>query len=229
MIGFPKVHLDYGCYDGKVINKLNETGVISKGIGVDINNDIIAEHSKDMCNDIKLQAINANERLPFDCNTFDSASILDVIEHVQNQEFILKELRRVIKPNAILIMTVPKKHLFSFLDMGNFKFRFPKIHRMYYIKKHSLEKYNQRYTKCKNGLFGDIDNTKMWHQHFSCKEIETILKKCGFETILFDGMGLFHRPLGLINYFLPIKFGKIFELDSKIFNSANLFCIAKKI
>ena len=37
----PEKHLDYGAYDGKILEKLLKTNVIKKGVGIDINKRIV--------------------------------------------------------------------------------------------------------------------------------------------------------------------------------------------
>ena len=47
------------------------------------------------------------ESLPFDNNSFDFVSCLDVLEHVQNPEDGLNSILRVLKPGGFAIITVP--------------------------------------------------------------------------------------------------------------------------
>ena len=225
-------HLDFGAYDGTVIKKLAETGVIEKGVGVDLNKEVVSLSESGMPENTSLKLIAAGKPLPFDDDTFDSVSILDVIEHIHDQESILKELYRVLKPNGLFIITVPQKHLFSFLDLGNLKFRFPRLHRHYYVKKYGFEAYKHRYVDCANGLFGDIEKEKMWHQHFSPRELGDLLANCGFKVVSFDGAGFFFRPMRALGYALPrsIKgwFRGFVRVDEKAFAKCHLFCLAAK-
>ncbi len=45
--------------------------------------------------------------LPFQNNTFDMALLFQVLEHVDAPEAVLKEAARVLKPNGILVISVP--------------------------------------------------------------------------------------------------------------------------
>jgi SAM-dependent methyltransferase len=45
--------------------------------------------------------------LPFQDNVFDIALALDVIEHVQDDVAVLREVRRVLKPDGVALITVP--------------------------------------------------------------------------------------------------------------------------
>lgn len=226
------VHLDYGTYDGKVLKQLSETDLIKRGVGLDLNRKIIASNYSTMPSNVVLENVSQKTPLPHYDSFFDTISILDVIEHIHDQESILKELNRVLKNDGILIVTVPKKHAFSFLDTGNFKFYFPQIYRWYYVKKYSLKAYKERYIDCPNGLFGDIEKKKMWHQHFSCKEMENLLLKCGFKILVFDGSGFLCRVLWIVDFLVP-RFLKRFtpiltKMDARLFSSVNLFCVATK-
>jgi hypothetical protein len=61
-----------------------------------------------------------------------------------------------------------------------------------------------------------------------------LLSEAGFEVEFFDGTGLFARVLGNLMYFLrwckPLHsgLGRLREIDAKLFESANLFCVARK-
>ena len=223
-------HLDYGAFDGQLLKQLSLSRVISQGVGVDVNSSI-NKYAKTMPENVWLTPIAKGSKLPFKDESFDSVSILDVIEHIYDQKFVLLELNRVLKTGGKLIITVPHRHILSFLDLGNFKFIFPNLHRIFYTLKYSQQAYYQRYVECKNGLFGDIEIEKMWHQHFSKSELSILLAECGFKTLEFDGSGLFTRVLFFLDLLFPFKnktFEKIKDMDDKTFHHVNLFCMAEK-
>src|SRR5690606_10729068 len=132
-----------------------------------------------------------------------------------------------------LLVAVPGKHLFSFLDLGNFKFVFPTFHKWAYTRFKSPEEYRRRYVECANGLFGDIEVAKMWHEHFSVAELSLLLEKCGFQVIRHDGTGFFRRVIyvGMVMMPSPLRrVGKWFvDLDSKYFSQAELVVLAQKV
>ena len=121
---------------------------------------------------------------------------MDVLEHVYNQAELLAELNRILTDGGKLIVTVPGQHLFSFLDRGNFKFLFPRLHRWYYCLKHSREEYEYRYVSNPDGLVGDISTKKRWHEHFSRDKLGKMLAEAGFNVIDFDGAGFFSQIIG---------------------------------
>lgn len=227
----PGKHLDYGAHDGKVLKKLLSTAVIQEGVGVDVNAEAIHSAGAADVPYLTLNIINKGCPLPFTDETFDSISILDVLEHVHDQISLLAELRRVLKTGGTLVITVPRKHIFSFLDVGNYKFVFPRAHRFVYQRKYSSEEYRKRYIECQNGLFGDIEREKMWHQHFTERELHELLAECGFGEMQFDGTALFTRPLfatSLVMPFLKKPIHRLMAVDSRRFSQMNLFCKATK-
>ena len=47
------------------------------------------------------------ERLPFEANTFDCVVLIDVLEHLEHDQPILMEIRRILRPGGRLIATTP--------------------------------------------------------------------------------------------------------------------------
>jgi SAM-dependent methyltransferase len=227
-----QAHLDYGCNNGAFLRALDGKK-ISRRVGVDISRQAVAEANK-INPDLEIFHISQSTPLPFADEEFQSITIMDVLEHVYEQAELLKELRRVLRNDGVFIITVPGKHLFSCLDMGNLKFRFPRLHRWYYCLKHSPQEYDQRYRSNPDGLIGDISSKKAWHEHFSRRYLKELLEKAGFAVKEFDGAGFFSRPLGNINYlFSPIqsihRIGeRIIDWDLRNFESTHLFCTARK-
>jgi len=120
-------HLDFGCHNGKFLSALKDKK-IGRLVGVDISEEAVKEGRR-LFPELEIINIPDETNLPFDDGTFSSATILDVLEHVYEQAKLLVELNRVLKNGGRLVITVPDQHLFSFLDRGNFKFRFPRLHR----------------------------------------------------------------------------------------------------
>ena len=116
--------------------------------------------------------------------------------------------------------------------MGNFKFRFPRIHRWVYTARHSREEYHQRYVECRNGLFGDIEVEKMWHEHFTVDSMNALLRKAGLVVADVDGQGFFQRILVNAAYFAGGKNGFLRPLidgDSRRYASTELVFVVKKL
>jgi O-antigen/teichoic acid export membrane protein/ubiquinone/menaquinone biosynthesis C-methylase UbiE len=74
---------------------------------------------------IKISEASA-EYLPFGSNSADTVLLLDVLEHTNDEERVVNEIARVLKPAGTLIISVPNKGIFSFLDPQNLSAKFKK-------------------------------------------------------------------------------------------------------
>jgi SAM-dependent methyltransferase len=227
-----ELHLDFGAHDGKAIIDLVRTGVVKKAIGLDANSEVVKRSQPLLPENVELVTINVGEKLPFPDDTFSSVSLFGVLEHIYDQEKLLKELNRVTKKGGLLVVSVPGKHFFSFMDMGNWKFVFPRIHRFFVTTWKGKEYYERRYAANKDGLIGDIEAEKAWHEHFGKKEIQALLAKYSYETLAVDGFGFFWRLLRNIRFFSPVVIKKFIDklvlVDQKMFSSAEIWVIARK-
>jgi len=50
---------------------------------------------------------NLEQKLIFDNNKFDKVLCLDVLEHINNINQLLKEIKRVLKPDGLALMAIP--------------------------------------------------------------------------------------------------------------------------
>jgi SAM-dependent methyltransferase len=225
-------HLDFGCGDGRFLAALR-----SKGLGRLVGADASAEAvrlAKERWPHLEMMHLRATVPLPFAEEEFSSISLMDVLEHVDEQEALLRELHRVLRADGVLIVTVPGRHLFSFLDLGNLKFRFPRLHRWYYRRRHGPQEYERRYVDNPDGLVGDVSARKRWHEHFSRAKLAGLLQRSGFCVLQFDGAGGFARLLKMAELLVgrigPLQAGlrRMKAWDARHFHSANLFCRAGK-
>jgi SAM-dependent methyltransferase len=107
-----------------------------------------------------LPLVRTAARLPFRTGGLDSASALDVLEHVADERATLAELHRVLRPGGLLVLTVPARHLFSVLDPDDAKLRVPRVHRAVYRRRFGAAEYAARFVDATNGLRGDMDWTR---------------------------------------------------------------------
>lgn len=94
--------LDVGCGTGYIVEVLTRKGY--RVIGVDKLPDGLQATRERLLNATLIQAEVTN--LPFNDNGFDAALLLDVLEHVDDVT-TLAEVKRVLSPGRIIIITVP--------------------------------------------------------------------------------------------------------------------------
>lgn len=160
--------LDAGCGNGRLLELLKDKKI--DYIGVDISENLvkIAKEKYPSNNFLTADALN----LPFPDNYFDKVFSIAVLHTVPSKEFrqkALLELKRVLKPQGLLFLTVwdlrQKDKITAFL-----KAYFLKI-----IRKSKLD-------------FGDLfvswaDKTKRYYHFFAKKELYSLAGKNGFEII----------------------------------------------
>ncbi len=223
-------HLDYGCGDGCFLRMLVGKR-IERLVGVDVSREAVERAAAGR---LEILHVDQTLPLPFADGTFSSITLMDVLEHVDDQKRLLRELCRVMKDDGILIVTVPGRHLFSCLDLGNLKFRFPRLHRWYYCRRYSQAQYERRYVANPDGLIGDISAQKRWHEHFSRDRLQLLLNDNGWAVAEFDGAGFFARLLKMAEFSLgrigPMRTAltRLMAWDARTFASAHVFCVARK-
>jgi len=112
--------LDVGCGTGANLEMLSEFGVAE---GVDVSPEALSFCQARGLEKVKL---GAAEALPYDNNSFDLATGLDVVEHLDDDLAGLKEMRRVLRPGGRAVLFVPA---FMFLwgvqdDISNHRRRY---------------------------------------------------------------------------------------------------------
>jgi SAM-dependent methyltransferase len=231
-IGGSDRHLDFGAHDAQMLRRFAQTNAITNGVGLDVNSKAVARAQSSLPRNVELQLIKKGAPLPYPEGHFTSSSIVGVLEHIHDQSRILKELHRVTAEGGLFMIAVPGSHLFSFLDMGNWKFVFPKLHRTFYTLVFGQNAYVTRYAENPDGLIGDIEAEKAWHEHFSKTKLCALLEAHGFEVLEVDGYGFFNRILINGRYFLPGVTKRLLDplitLDKKLFSSAEIWAIARK-
>jgi ubiquinone/menaquinone biosynthesis C-methylase UbiE len=98
----------------KILNVWSRTGnaipYLRKEAGLQIENlevaDVFIEKAQKRFPEEKFQKTDL-ERLPFGDNYFDKILSLETLEHTPEPSVFLKELRRVLKPEGILVMSLP--------------------------------------------------------------------------------------------------------------------------
>jgi SAM-dependent methyltransferase len=230
LAGRQGAHLDLGCGQGEFLTALHATTPL-RCTGADPHVGYL-EHVRLTCPDVPVRQIPVEGELHFATGEFGSVSLLDVLEHVRDEAGVLAEIWRVLAPGGLLIVTVPQRHIFSFLDPDNVKFRFPRLHRLIYTKRFGREVYAERFEDSSNGLFGDMAVGREEHTNYRCRELLSLLRKQGFEPVKVDGANLFWRWFQVPALLTGGRLRKLLQgaiyLDGVVFNSANLFVVARR-
>lgn len=92
--------LDVGCGTGKNLESFKEFGEI---YGLDSSKEAMEFCKKRGLKNIKL---GEAEKMPFKASSFDVVTLLDVLEHTDDNK-TLREVYRVLRKDGILIITVP--------------------------------------------------------------------------------------------------------------------------
>ena len=200
--------LDLGCGDGYYSYLLTQIPLKLKITGIDSYMDAIntarSVVPKDKVNFIVAHA----EKIPFPKNSFDKIIMSEVIEHVEDDVKVLKEARRVLIDNGILVLTTPNKNYPFLWDPINwFLEHFFKIH-------------------IKSGFFAGI-----WNQHLRLYEPEHLIKKMeksGFKNTTCELLTSWCLPFNhyLLNLGCRLLFYK--KLTRNISRDINKFSSSRK-
>lgn len=107
--------LDVGCGEGRHVINAYLHGEVT-AIGIDLNlNDLRTARERftpfaEPANTEKFFALQAADakRLPFADHSFDKVICSEVLEHIHDYEAVLREIRRVLKPQGMLAISVPR-------------------------------------------------------------------------------------------------------------------------
>ncbi len=117
-----KVVLDIACGEGYGSNLLAATARFVTG--VDIDNKIIAHASQKYKKDNLLFKHGSVENIPFEDAYFDVVVSFETLEHVSRHSSMLSEIKRVMKPGGLLLLSTPNKKSYS--DVYDYKNPFHK-------------------------------------------------------------------------------------------------------
>jgi len=106
---FPKKKLkflDFGCGKGVITEKIRALHPEYAIYGADISPHALAIAKKRLSNGT-FRLIDEHQHIPYSDNLFDIVLASDVLEHIYDTNTAFQELARVLKPNGLLIITVP--------------------------------------------------------------------------------------------------------------------------
>lgn len=106
--------IDIGCGDGYFLYLLSNLRLNLKLTGIDNDNLVLGNARKNLkAKRIKLILGDVTD-MPFKTRSFNKAIITEVLEHIDDDKKVLKEVYQILEPNGILLLTVPSYN-FPFL------------------------------------------------------------------------------------------------------------------
>lgn len=127
-----KVVLDIACGEGYGSNLLSKSASAVTGIDIDVNT-INKASKKYSSNNLKFIQGRV-EAIPAPDNSFDVVVSFETLEHSFDHEKIFSEMKRVLKPGGLLIISTPEKKYYTDL---------PGSHNSFHLK----EVYEHEFTK----------------------------------------------------------------------------------
>jgi len=115
----PKSILDLGCGNGNVLEKIKLKSDADL-YGLDLSENMIELAKEKLGTRVELKVGDA-EQLPYDDNQFDVIICNASFHHYPNPDQVLREIRRVLKPNGTLVLgdpTAPFEWYLKFLNWG---------------------------------------------------------------------------------------------------------------
>lgn len=110
-----RVFVDVGCGTGRLIAEVKSWGRWRAIIGIDGSTAALGFCQKRGRASFVQTDFEAG--LPVDSEAVDLVTSLDVVEHIENDEELLAEFYRVLRPNGLVIITVPAyKKLWTYWD-----------------------------------------------------------------------------------------------------------------
>lgn len=173
--------LDLGCGNGRLIELFLNKNVEYTGVDVSGKFIEISQKRYPQGKFIVAPALN----LPFPDNYFDAVYSLAVFHHIPSEDFrnqFLKEIKRVLAPNGILILSVWNLwHLWFRPDLWFFRKRLRKYFKL--IIKYTAFNLLKRSQLDFKDIFISWQNNTMRYVHcFSRGELESLLRKNGFSV-----------------------------------------------
>lgn len=160
------VLLDIGCWTGQLFRALSNSKV--EYYGIDVSSQAI-QKAKSVNPQGKWYTGSAL-KLPFKNKTFDVVTLFDVIEHIPigSEEKCIKEIKKIIKKNGVLILSTPAD---NFLSKASDPAFFLSGHRHYSIDKLQKILKKESFVICKTWTTGGIVYVSHYLIHLFLKHI----------------------------------------------------------
>lgn len=147
--------LDVGC--GRSAAFLNAIAPhIQQGIGVDFK--VEASSAKN----IQTLPLKLSDQLPFADASFDVVTLLAVLEHLENEQQMLAEIYRVLKPNGRIVLTVPSVWAQPVLEFLSYRLKI--------IDEREIRDHKRYYTRSRlrAALTTHLPFQNFQHHYFQC-------------------------------------------------------------
>jgi ubiquinone/menaquinone biosynthesis C-methylase UbiE len=128
--------LDVGCGEGYYVRDAIEEGI--DAYGIDISTHALENALAEVQDRITFGSIT---KIPFGDEEFDVMTAFDVIEHVHPKDTsnMIQEIRRVLKPDGIIIITTPSSNFGGWVyDLTHINVRPPRFWKLIF-EEHNLE------------------------------------------------------------------------------------------
>lgn len=94
--------LDLGCGTGNFIELLKQKNASVEGVDISTKATKIAKKKG-----LKIKTADLHKTFPYSKNNFDTITAGEIIEHIYDTDFFLREIKRILKPNGFLILSTP--------------------------------------------------------------------------------------------------------------------------
>jgi SAM-dependent methyltransferase len=128
--------LDIGCGEGYYVRDAMDEGI--NAYGIDISTHTLENALAEVKDRITFGSIT---EIPFADEEFDVMTAFDVIEHIHPKDTLnmIEEIRRVLKPDGIVIITTPNSNFGSWVfDLTHINVRPPKFWKLIF-QEHNFE------------------------------------------------------------------------------------------
>ena len=154
-----KIILDIACGEGYGSNLMSfESSLV---YGVDIDEETIERANSKYKRDNLKFLTGTTSKIPLESNSIDVVISYETLEHHDEHEKMMIEIKRVLKPEGILLISTPDKHFYS--DKRNYKnsFHVKELYKsefIYLINKHfkNYQLYSQSYINGSSIILKDI-------------------------------------------------------------------------
>lgn len=142
--------LDIGCGVGDNLKLVYRENLVFKGLEYSANS--LARARRVLPNDVEMKQGSAVD-IPFQSSSADLMMCIEVLEHIPDQYQALREMHRVLKPEGLLIVSVPYRRWFPsyYTYMGH-------------IRHYTREELQQLLTESGFAIIEWLPNYPRWHR-----------------------------------------------------------------